>query len=304
MFIRNLGVIAVLLMFSGCMGPSVPRYRYVDRNDPIVDQDNSLALIVDVCNHVDVVGASDYCIIDESKEVAAAVIETIQAYLKLNGVPAQTKIVPFVCGAFDTPENVPVKVAQKTGDTVNEVSKPYAVSGRIKEDSEYLNSLTTLSTYILERNVVEYLGDRKESELPAMIIDEDAFREAVEVVGKKLGVSRLLYVEIQGTKIGGGKKFFQGLSRFTVGVATGVATMGVISTGTSKYGVAFIPGGDTDGAFLTAGLINMETKELSWNDCLSVKGGDPREIETLTNPRYIRLLLNDLFIIKEPNGNS
>ena len=297
MSIRNFGIIIVLLMVTGCA--SAPKYRYVDRYEPVVDHNSSVALLVDVCDQVDVAGKGDYCIIDESKEIAPAVAEKIQAYLKLNGIPAQTVIIPFVCGAFDNPENTPVKVAQKAGDKVNEAPKPYAVADEIKDDPEYLKSLTTLSTYVLERSITKYLEDSKKTEKPALIVNEDQFKKAVEVVKDRLNVSRLLYLGIKGTKISGGKKFGQGLLSFTVGVATAVATMGVVSAGNTSYGIGFIPGRDSDGAFSVAGLINLDTEELSWRN-YSSSNGDPLEVKYVAGPLQIGKLLNDMLFIKEP----
>jgi hypothetical protein len=258
-----------------------------------------VALLVDVCDQVDVVGKGDYCIVDESKEIASAIAEKIKEYLNLNGIPVKTEIIPFVCGAFDSPENLPVKVAQKAGEKVKEAPKPYAVADEIKEDTEYLNSLTTLSTYALERSILKYLENSKKTEKPALIVNEDQFKEAVEVVKQRLNVSRLLYVGIKGTKISGGKKFGQGLVSFTVGVATTVATMGVVSTGNTSYGIAFIPGRKTDGSFSTAGLINLEKEELSWRN-YSDTSGDPLDVKFVASPQRLGLLLNDMFFIKEP----
>ncbi len=296
MFMRKFGIIIVFLMITGCA--SGPKFRYVDRPEPIVGPDSSVAILVDVCTQVDVVGKGDYCIIDESKEIAPAVAEKVKEYLELNGIPVKTEIIPFVCGTFDNPENLPVKVAQKAGEDVTEVSKPYAVTNKIREDPEYLNSLTTLSTYVLERSIIKYLEDSGKTERPALIVSEDQFKEAVDVVKSRLDVSSLMYIGIRGTKVSGGKKFGQGLVSFTVGVATGVATMGMVSAGGTSYGIMLIPGRKSDGSYESAGLIDLEKEELSWRNYTDAPG-DPEDIKFVASPQRIGLLLNDMIFTKE-----
>ena len=299
MFIRNFGIIIVLIMITSCT--SAPKIRYVDRHDPIVDHNSKVALLVDVCNQLDVIGEDDYYIIDESKEIASAVVDEIQTYLKLNGISVQTEIIPFVCGAFDSPKNLPVKVAQNKGDSIDEASKPFSISAEFKDDVEYLNALTTLSTYVFERGMVKYLEDsnqkKKKSDESSikLIVHDNQFREAVEVVKDRLNVSSLLYVGTKGYKASGAKSFFQGLTSFTVGMVTAVATAGLDTGYYSYYG----PGFDSQGLFETAGLINLETKELSWLNYLQ-SGFDPLAVQWVVNPDQIGLLLDDLIFVKEP----
>lgn len=297
MYIRNIGIfIIIITMITGCA--SAPNLRYVDRHDPIVEHSDSVALLVDVCDQIDVVGKGDYCIISESKEVASSLTEKIKSYLKLNGISIEREMIPFVCGAFESPENLPVKVAEKKGDTVEETSKPFSISDEIKKDVVYLNALTTLSTYVFERSMIKYLKDSSkkndEFQTPELIVQEDQFREAVEVIKSRIEASKLLYVGIKGSKDSGGKKFGKGLMSFTVGMATAITTAGL---GTGYYAY-FMPGFNGDSWYDTAGLINLETKELAWKN-YSFSQGNPLEAKNVANDQQCGFLLNDLFFVKE-----
>ncbi len=300
MFTRNYLIIFLLFIMTGCA--SAPKFKYVKRHDPIMDQNGGVVLLVDVCNQIDVVGDDDYYVIKESKEVASALAKEIAAYLEKNGVSVKTEILPFVCGAFDNPQNKPAKVADEVGGKVNELSKPYCVTGNISKDDEYLKALTTLSTYTFERCMTKYLEDsaRNQKKLdkfkaPAMIVQEDQFREAANVIKAKTNASSVLYVGLKGRKLSGGKKFGQGLFRFTVGMATGIATAG-LGTG---YAVSFIPGGNIDWRYETAGLIDLESQKLSWKSW-TTGGGNPLKIKTVANPKEEERLLKDLVFDKEP----
>ena len=298
---RSLGIIIVILMLASCAAK--PKVRYIHRHDPVMDKNGGVVLLVDVCNQIDVVGKGDYCVVDESREIAAALVEPLKVYLEQNGVFVRTEIVPFVCGAFDSPENLSL-VAEKAGEDVSKAPKPYAISDEFKNDPEYLNSLTTLSTYILERCILKLLEDSKKKEMPALIVHEDQFKEAVRIIKDRTNASSLVYVGLKGTTISGGKKFGQGLMSFTVAVATGVATMGAVTVGETAYGVMFIPGRDSDGRFSIAGLVNMETEELSWKGYKSAgknpyTGDKPLEIFDITKYYQIDSLLKDLVYKKE-----
>ncbi len=279
-------IMILLIMFTGCGTPSM--VRYVHNHDPIMDKNDGVILLVDVCNQVDVLGHGDYCIIDESKEVASAIVEPIKTYLEQNGVPVKTEMVPFVCGAFDNAENIPSKVSEKIGEDVTEARKPYGIADYFKEDSEYLKSLTTLSTYVLERSV------SGKTENSMTIIPEEQFKEAVRIIRSKENASSLIYVGLKGRKISGGKKFTQGLVRWTTGIATAVATAGL----GAGVAVSYWPGGNVDGKFFLAGLVNLETEELSWKNYYSAQG-DPLEVEEMIKYYKINTLLKDLVYNKE-----
>lgn len=273
-------------MFTSCGTPSM--VRYVHHHDPIMDKNDGVVLLIDVCNQVDVAGQGDYCIIEESKEVASAIAEPFKTYLEQNGVWVKTEMIPFVCGAYDNPENLPSKVSENIGEDVSEARRPYGIADEFKEDQEYLNALTTLSSYIMEKTL------SANAENPTPIVDKNQFIDAAKTVKSRTNASSLVYVGVKGRKISGGKKFAQGLLRFTVGVATAVATAGM---GTGYY-VSYMPGGNVDGRLSIAGMVNLETGELSWKNYNSAQG-DPLKTEAMTKYYNIDLLMKDLVYEKE-----
>lgn len=300
MFVRNLVTIIVLLAATGCA--STPKVNYIQHHDPIMDQNGGVVLLVDACDQIDVIGDNDYYVINESKEIAGALVTEIRTYLEQNGVSVSTEIIPFVCGAFDNPENPPAKVAEEAGEKVDEVCKPYCVADEFKNDPGYLNALTSLSTYVFERGMITIMEDyaRKKKKLdefkrPAFIVEDDQFRGAIDIIKARTNASSLLYVGLKGIKVSGGKKFGQGLLSFTVGMATAVATAGL---GTGYY-LAFMPGGDNDYKYAIAGLANLETKELTWRTW-TTKACNPLKTKCASNPKEIERLLKDLVFDKEP----
>ena len=300
MFMRYSSIIIILIALTSCTGPI--KVRKIAHHDPIMDQNGGVVLLVDVCNQIDVVGDGDYCVINESKKVASSLVKGIRSYLDQSGVQVRTEIIPFVCGALDTPQNIPIKVAEKVGGTIDEASKPYSVTDEINNDTKYLNALTKLSTYVFERGMMIVLEDyakvknkMAEFQKPDLIVQENQFIDAVEVIKTKTNASSLLYVGMKGTKISGVKKIGQGVLSLTVGVATGVATAGL---GTGFY-VSLIPGRDVDWKYSIAGLINLESKNLTWQHYTSTSG-NPLKAKDVANPEEIGRLLKKLVYNEVP----
>jgi len=299
MFIRSLGILIIAITISGCAGTQ----KYVQKHDPIMDQNGGVVLLVDVCNKIDVVGNNDYCVVNESREGAKELTKGIRTYLEEHGIEVRSEIIPFVCGACDSPDNTPTKVAENIGDDVKESPKPYGVADEIISDPEYMKALTTLSTYAFQAGMIKMLEDttkkKEKFKRPDLIVNEDQLKSATDIIKEKTNASSILYIGVNGVKISGGKKFAQGLFSFTVGMATAVATAGL---GTGYY-YTFIPGRKADGMYLCAGLINLETGNSVWKNWGNFNG-NPIKPKYIANPNYINLLLKDLVMEQVPKGTS
>lgn len=291
MFSRKLAMFLAVLLFSGCAG--LNKTKFVQGHDPIMDQDGGVVLFVDVCNQMDTVG-NDYFVVNESKKVSKAMVKGVTTYLEKNGVKVRSEITPFVCGALDTKENPPVKVAEKIGGAIKESKKPFGVIDEVAQDTEYLDALTTLATSIHGKEMYDiatyYNKNKKGKKVSQFILDEDKLKAASGVVKAKTGAASILYVGVNGTKVSGGKKFAQGLGCFTVGMATGLATGGAVS---------FIPGHRIDGKYFFAGLVNLESGKLVW-DGWSHVAGNPLSPKAVVIPSHIDLLLKKLVFKEVP----
>ena len=303
MLLRVFITLFASLTIAGCAG--APVKQSIQQHDPIMDQKGGVAIIVDVCNLIDVVGDDDYFVINESKAVADALLRETTAYLQQHGVQVLTGMVPFVCGVYDTPGNAPRKCSEKEGGTVFEAAQPYGIADGIVGDTEYVKALTTLSTYMRERKAINSTktdDGKKKSETefqePAGAINEDRLTAASAIIKSRTGAASILYIGLRGTKISAGKKFGQGLAAFTVGVATGIATAG-LGTG---YAVSIIPGHNVDWKYSNAGLVNLESGKLVWSHCTSRKG-NPLEPEEVAKPGEIDLLLKSL-VLKEVSSDT
>jgi hypothetical protein len=304
MLLRLIGICAVIVMLAGCA--STPVMKTIQQHDPILDQKGGPILLVDVCNQIDVVGDDDYFVFNESKDVAHALTGEIVTYLQQNGVQVASSIVPFVCGALDVPGNPARKCAEKAGGTITELPKPYCIADEIANDSAYLNGLTTLSTYVYERKLIDVMKHYakqkrfgKEFQEPVCAVNDDQLIEASNTIKAKTNAASILYVGLKGTRISGGKKFAQGLASITVGMATGIATAGL---GTGVW-VAIIPGHSTDWKYTTASLVDLESGKVVWSGWTS-KQGNPLMPKDVANSKDISLLLKNMVLKEVPVDNK
>lgn len=285
MFVRYLCCI-MILMSMGCAGG--PKANYVRKYDPVMDKNGGVVLLMDVCRQVDSIGEGECFVIDESKKVASDLVDGIEHFLKQNGISVKTTLIPFACGSLETPENLPKKIVQKRGGKVKEAARPYGVPDRFSNDAEYLDALVNLSTYVSERGLALYLEDSAIAankldtfQKPALIVHENEFMKALDVIKEKTNASSVLYTGLRERKVSGGNKFAQGLVQFSVGMATAIATAG-LGTGLAVY---YIPGRDIDGKIFTTGLVDLESKKLTWKDWYTGE---------VSNPEQTKRLLKDL----------
>jgi hypothetical protein len=278
-------------LLVGCVAGS--KVKSVQQHDPILDQNGGPLVFVDVCNEIDAVGDNDYFAVSESKEVSHALGEGVEDYLNKNGVTVRATINPFVCGALDKPGNPPSKYAEKRGEDVAEAPRPYGISEEVNGDLEYINSLSTLSTYVQERNLLaaakSYSKNKDAFKELKQIVSDEELAGACTVIREKSGAGSLLYVGMAGTKLTGGKKLAQGLASFTIGMITAIATAGL---GTGYY-YMYMPGRNVDWKYSNTGLINLESCKMTWTNWTGRRGNplEPKEVASQDN---MQALLREL----------
>lgn len=282
MYLRLLLSVGLVACVSACSatGPK----RFVAGHDPMLDKNGGVTVMADVCIQRDALTDPDYYVMEESKAGAQALIENARKYLNENGVAVRATVVPFVCGAR-VDNNATQKVAERVDGAIGDDTPPFAVADAIKDDIEYIEALTTVSTYAFVSVVAPQgkAGDPKgQLLLPANV--PGSIRNALAVISKRTNGSNLLYLGVRGYSQSAGKATALLLGRFAVGMATGAATAGR---------VMYIPGQKVDGRRMIAGTLDLEAGQLAWANTLQL-GGDPIKADVVANPNAVKTLLFDL----------
>jgi hypothetical protein len=284
---QYLVLLAVLFAMTGC----VTTGNFVVGHDPLLDQNGGVFLIVDSCILRDAVNDTDDCyVVAESKATAQALVNATRKYLSENGVPVRAAITPFTCGALLTESNSPQKVADRIDGNVTIIKQPFCVENEFSDDQEYMDALTKLSTYSFQKAMAVMAkreADRKFTKAPTpeqpCFINTDEFNAAVSTVLSRTGASSVLYIGLLGNSRTSGKAVAQGVGDFFVGMATGLATGGML----------IITPQHNDVSLLCANSINLASAECIWSNAINVVG-DPVKSERITQPHIIQQLLFDL----------
>lgn len=292
------------LMLCSCAA-SPPMCQLV-RQNPVLEKSGGVLIVADMCIKLDAIGEEgDYFVVKESKECAQAIVEIAKRILSENEIKVNESFSPFICGVIHDQENDLKNVADCLGDPVKRMSQPFGVNAAISSDKEYIAALSNASTYVYlhggsvdakpqaangtaEGNVET---DEKPKDQPN--VSEEEFKEAIDLISQRTNASSLLFLNLHGNKISGGKKTAQALGRIFVGLATGIATAGL---GTGYY-VAVFPGGSQDGHIMGAALVDIETMNLSWTNKISAIG-DPVNVENTADEGNLKLLLRG--VLHEP----
>ena len=159
----------------------------------------------------------------------------------------------------------------------------------IKDDPQYLNALSVVSSYAFERAAVSGNapgtndGNMPGREAPKSV-DIEEFRTAVDVIKNRTQASSLLFMGVLGTSRSTGKAVAQGIGQFIVGMTTGVVTGGL---------VVFVPGHQIDGRVMEGALIDFESGQLTWSNAVRA-GGDPIKPGVIEDPQALDLLFRDI----------
>ena len=280
MTMRILSIFTMFLIFSGCSTTSNMKAWH----DPELDQNGGITIIVDTCIIRDEVGegeSDDYFVIRESMESSKALYDASRKYLVDNGVQVRKGIIPFVCGAVHDEVNSKKLVAEEVNGEVKDIKQPFGVKSEIMDDAEYLSALSEISTY-----VAQYESGAQSTDL---IFGSDELIAAANVIADRTKTSKVLFLNVAGTSISGGKAFGQAIGGFFIGLGTAVATAGL---GTGYYGY-YVPGGDVDVVYLGAAVVDLDARFISWSNSTRVDD-DPIDPDVITDAETTKLLLFDL----------
>lgn len=294
--------LALGFVLTGCAPTQPKSYQVTHRS--VLEREGGVLLLVDACVLRDDIGKSgDYFIIEETKAGAEAALASMRKMVQDSGLRVSDAVV-LICGAPHGVGGAPIRVAPKVGGKVTLAKQPIGASPGVENDPEYLQALTVVSTYAIERAGVSPNGKTLLSptngaaSIPATI-SPTAFRDAAGVVQKRTGAATLCYLGILGHSDTGGKVFGQTFLSVAIGMGTGMATAGL---GAGFY-VAFGPVFAGDGMVMEGALVELESGDLNWSRAI-VAGGDPAKPKVIADAERLNLLFHDIMFQSVSDANA
>jgi hypothetical protein len=283
---------AAIAITASCA--SVPKLTYEPLNESFLREDGGPVVLVDVCVLQDAIGdADDYYLIAESKQGAEKIAEAARTYLTGLGITPKATIVPFACGVTK-PEAPAASLVRMAPDSPSAMlPQPFAPHEAIKDDAELHKALMVLMTSTYAEGVPRVLLPQQSGKMPPLKNHTAAeIAAAAELVRTKLNASSAIVIHVAGYSQTTGKAAAGNAGRIFVGVLTGVLT-----------GVAFIPGGATDGSIMTSGVVDLKTGVLVRSSAM--RGlGDPRKPEVVSNQNLVNLVMRGITHRAIPEGTS
>ncbi|MFQ5965797.1 MAG: hypothetical protein ACE5KZ_16110 [Candidatus Scalinduaceae bacterium] len=256
-------------------------------------------LIADVCIQHDALGdVDDYFVITEAKAGAQALLDATRKYLENSGIQVCTELIPFVCGTRHNPNNIPLRVADSVNGIVSVGQQPFGVFDEIKADPEYVNALSTASTYMFQHAMMPSAeantGSKESSSQPlTQLVSAEEFKTAIGLIALRTHASSVLFLGVAGTSFSSGKKAALVAGDFIVSMATGLATGAATYNSGTGYYVMFTPGHQIQGMLMTGALVDLKTGALEWSNAVRA-GGDPIKPKVVANANTLNMLLRYL----------
>ncbi len=285
---------------AGCAAPPPSVQRMVAHS--AVADGGSILLVVDVClNHSPVV-TGDYFVIANARQGADALEVATRQFLDAADLRSRSTLIPFVCGALHNAANAPKRVADEIDGPVSERRQPLWVVPELAPDTDYVNALQTLATYVYRRSVAVYDKDKPpapDANPTDTAADDERARRAAALVAQRSGRSSLLYVGVTGHSLSSGKAAVAGVARVVAGMAISLGIGPVFTAGGTQYHTVFVPGGPVDKRQMAAGLYDLKQGQLLRSRVVG-SGGDPMKPEVIAERNGLNLLLRDLLLTSVP----
>ncbi len=296
----------VLVVFIAACSTSKPNF-IIATHDPLLDNNNGPALIVDVCIKADVIGDDDYFVVEEAKTGARELIKNSKECLNCYGIESDLELIPFVCGTLHDVETSPKNFAGKIGAQVEKGHQPFACIDRIKSDDEYLEALKKSVTFVFQKSLqnAQTKLDKKKFKLnsknnSSIFISEEDFKAATAIIAERTNKETAIIMGIMGNKLSKGKSLTTGALKFSVGIATGLATYGTLpsfaagATTYQPYIISF-PVGDKDQWQMYGGFLNLKSGEVLWTN-VAFGYNDPIETKAFSKTQNLEWFFKDLVV--------
>jgi hypothetical protein len=295
MHLLKLSLTAVLCVLFAACSAAPPKNQRVT-NDPLLYRDGGVLLVADVCIQQDALGdAHDYFVITEAKAGAQALLDATREYLVNNGIQVSAELIPFVCGAIHDSNNMQFRVATHVNGDVSVGQQPFGVFDEIKDDPDYVNALSTASTYTFQYAMMPSAGsnadsNKSSSQPPTQLVSSKEFKTAIAQIALRTHASSLLFLSVAGTGTSSGKKTMR-----VVGNSIIVGILPALVDAGPRTGYHAMPIlGHPDGMLWMAGvLVDLKTGALIWSNGVSAYG-NPIKPDVVANVKAVKLLLRDL----------
>lgn len=276
--------IAAFLLIGGC---AAPQKKFERVQDSYLQASGGPVVVVDACVFQDAIGeADDYFMVTEAKLGAEKIVEVARDYLVEKGIPVKAMLVPYSCGVIGPKGNETQLVRLDLASPAQMVKRPFAPSLEVAGNEPLIEALNVLATSGYERAISEGIAGisrGRGQQLPPMKIHtSDEIKAAAAQVRLAFNADSLIYFSVHGYSQSGGKAFAMGTGRVLVGVLTGLAT-----------GIAFFPGGTTDGTLFTVAAFDLKEGEIRRSG--TSRGlGDPKKSDVVSDKRFIIPALHGL----------
>jgi hypothetical protein len=281
---KSLAFVAALLLVGGC---AAPQKKFERVQDAYLQASGGPIIVVDSCVFQDAIGeADDYYMVTEAKLGAEKIVEITRDYLVEKGIPVKAMLVPYSCGVIGPKGNEAQLARLDLASPALMTKRPFSPSVEVADNEPLVAALNVLATSAYERAVSEGIAGisrGRGQQLPPMKIHtSDEVKAAATQVRLAFNADSLIYFGVHGYSQSGGKAFAMGTGRILVGVLTGVAT-----------GIAFIPGGSTDGTLFTVAAFDLKEGEIRRSG--TSRGlGDPKKSDVVSDKRFIIPALHGL----------
>jgi hypothetical protein len=281
---KSLVFVAALLLIGGC---AATQKKFERVQDTYLQSSGGPVVVVDVCVFQDAIGeADDYYMVTEGKLGAERIVEVTRDYLVEKGIPVKAMLVPYSCGVIGPKGNEPQLARLDLASPALMTKRPFSPSLEIAGNDPLIEALNVLATSAYERAISEGIAGisrGRGQQLPPMKIQtaEDV-KSAAALVRSAFNADSLIYLGVHGYSQSGGKAFAMGTGRVLVGLVTGLAT-----------GIAFIPGGSTDGTLFTVAAFDLKEGEIRRSG--TSRGlGDPKKPDVVSDKRFVIPALHGL----------
>jgi hypothetical protein len=290
--------LALAVLGAGCATAPPPTSQRVVAHSAAADAGGTL-VIVDVCVNYSPLVTTDYFVVGNARQGAAAMEAVVRQFLDAADLRSRTVLIPFVCGALHGATNVPKRVADEVDGNVAERPQPLWLAPEVAADADYVNALQTLATHVFRRSIAAYDKDKPPPEGTDTAAEDERARQAAVLAAQRSGRSSLLYVGVTGHSNSSGKSAAAGLAIVIGSVATTLAIGPVFTAAGASYHVVFVPGGPVDKRQMAAGIYDLKQGRLVSSRVVGAPG-DPMKPEVLAERNGLNLLLREMLLTPAP----
>lgn len=291
MLIRSVGVeLCIVCLLAACS--AAPPARHVVSHDPMLARQDGVLLFADVCIQKDALGDDeDFFVIAESKLASQILLKNLRTYVEDSNISIRGEI-SAVCAAKQGLAET-ILAGDNFDAKPRHAAQPLYVQESIKDDKQYINALSDISTYAFLLAAIDNSESTSESDAAKaknQIISQAKFIQSADIIKRRSSASSILFLGALGTSRSNAKAIVGGLGSFAIGMATAILTAGMAG----DYYVIFLQELSSSGRIMEAALIDLESAQLIWSNTVDSPSWDPIEARAWSEQYPLDQLFHDL----------